>query len=92
MKKILTILFAALILTSCADSKVLVINNQETLVKPYGWANKEARYNENVIYEVNFGNVVWSIIGIETIFIPVWLTGWQFFEPVAVKEETKVNK
>jgi hypothetical protein len=92
MRKIITILFAALVLTSCADSKVLTINNQETLVRPYGWANKQSRYNENVIYEVNPGNVVWSIIGIETIFVPVWLTGWQLFEPVGVKEETKVNK
>jgi len=92
MRKIIAILFGALILTSCADSKVLFINGEKTLVKPYGWANKESRYNENVIYEVNPGNIVWSIIGIETIFIPVWLTGWQLFEPVKVKEENKVNK
>jgi hypothetical protein len=92
MRKILIILFAALILSSCANSKVLVINNQETLVKPYGWANKEARYNEKVVYETNLGNVVWSILGFQTIVLPVWLTGWQLFEPVKVKEETKVNK
>ena len=78
---------ALLILTSCADSKVLIINNQKTLVKPYGWANKNSRYNDKVVYEPVVGNVVWSILGIETIIVPVWLTGWQLFEPVSVKVE-----
>lgn len=90
MKKILTLLIALVILSSCADSKEFEIEGKTVIVEPYGWANKESRYNENVIYEISAGNVIWSIIGVETIVLPVWLTGWQLFEPIKLKEE--VNK
>lgn len=86
MKKFIAIILAALILSSCASSKTFQINGENVEVKPYGWANKKARHNENVVYETSLGNVVWSIIGIETIIVPVWLTGWQLFEPVKLKE------
>lgn len=86
MKKILSILFVVLIMvSSCASPKTFVIDGQKTQIKPYGWANKESRYNEKVIYEVSFGNIVWSVLGIETIVLPVWLTGWQLFEPTRLK-------
>lgn len=89
MKKIITIfLLGLLILSSCASTKTFQIDGKEVEVKPYGWANKETRYNDKVIYEVSLGNVVWSIIGVETIVLPVWLTGWQLFEPVKLKEES----
>jgi hypothetical protein len=66
-----------------------MIEGEAKVVRPYGWANAKARKNENVIYEVNAGNVVWSILGIQTIILPVWLTGWQLYEPVDVKPESK---
>jgi hypothetical protein len=88
MKKIITILLlGVLILSSCASSKTFQIDGQDVNVKPYGWANKEARYNDKVVYEVSLGNVIWSAIGFETIVLPIWLTGWQLFEPVKLKEE-----
>jgi hypothetical protein len=89
MKKLFAILLAVTLLTSCAQSKVLTIQGQPTVVKPYGWANAKVRKNENVIYEVNAGNIVWSILGVQTVALPVWLTGWQLFEPVDVKPEQK---
>jgi hypothetical protein len=89
MKKLSILLVAVLLLSSCAQSKVLSIGGQDTVVKPYGWANAKARRNENVVYEMSAGNVVWSILGFQTIALPVWLTGWQLFEPVKVKPEVK---
>ena len=85
MKKFLTILMAVLILTSCASSKTFNIDGEKTVVKPYGWANKQNRKFDNVVYEVSLGNVVWSILGFETIVVPVWLTGWQLYQPVRLK-------
>lgn len=92
MKKIGIVLSLVFILSSCADGKKLNINGQEVWVEPYGWANKDTKYNENVIYEINFGNAFWSVVGFETIVIPLWLTGWEIYEPVEVKEEIKQNK
>lgn len=86
MKKINIILILfVIILSSCASSKTFQIDGKEVEVKPYGWANKEASYNNNVIYEVSLGNAIWSVIGFETIILPIWLTGWQLFEPVKLK-------
>ena len=72
--------------TSCADSKKMVIKGEEVTVEPYGWANQEVQYNENVVYQINGGNIVWDILLCETIIVPVWLTGWQLYEPVKVKD------
>lgn len=92
MKKLsIYLIMILLIVSSCASSKTFQINDQSVDVKPYGWANKKARHNENVIYEVSLGNVVWSIIGVETVVIPVWLTGWQLYQPVRLKD-IPVNK
>lgn len=93
MKKTLLILFVTIILvSSCASPKTFMIDGQRTEVKPYGWANKDNRYNDKVVYEPSIGNVVWSIIGIETIVLPVWLTGWQLFEPERLKTPEELKK
>lgn len=87
IKQIIIFLFIGCLLLSCADSKEFKISEKEYIyAEPYGFANKDARKDENVIYEICFGNVVWSIIGIETIIIPVWLIGWEIYEPVKLKK------
>jgi hypothetical protein len=89
MKQLFIILLSFILLTSCAQSKVLTIQGQPTVVKPYGWVNSKARKNENVIYEVEEWSIIWSILGVRTIVVPIWLTGWKLFEPVDVKPESK---
>lgn len=81
-------MLGVLLLTSCADSKTFTINGKETVVEPYGWANSDAKKVDGVVYEVNFGNIVWDIILVETVVVPVWLTGWELFEPVAYEDTT----
>jgi hypothetical protein len=65
----------------------LTIEGKQVTVEPYGWANQEAQYNDKVIYQVNAGNIFWDVVLIETAVVPIWLTGWQFYEPVKVKPE-----
>lgn len=92
MKKLAILVIALMIvLSSCASSRTFQIDGQTVEVKPYGWANKEARYNDRVVYEVSLGNAVWSAIGFETIVLPIWLTGWQLWQPVKVKEDREVK-
>ena len=81
MKKLLIILLCVLAM-SCADSKTFNIDGKDVEVQPYGWANKDARKIDGVVYEVNAGNIFWDIILVETIFVPIWLTGWQAMEPI----------
>ena len=90
MKKITICLLLAIgLLSSCADSKVININGEDVLVEPYGWMDKQEFKNDSVIYRVNTGNVVWSIIGIETVFVPVILTGKYLYEPVSKKQNNE---
>lgn len=92
MKKLAILAMALMILiSSCASSRTFQIDGQTVEIKPYGWANKEARYNDQVVYEVSLGNAIWSAIGFETIVLPIWLTGWQLFQPVRLKEEKRVE-
>ena len=85
MKKLLVMLaLAVVMLSSCADSKTLMINGKETVVEPYGWANSQDVKVPGVVYEVNVGNILWSVLLSETMVIPIWLTGWQIMEPERV--------
>lgn len=79
MKKvILGLIVATLIFSSCAHDKL--INNQ--VVKTYGWADYQVNKNDSVTYKVSVGNVLWSILLSETVVVPVYLTGWELFEPI----------
>lgn len=74
-------------MVSCADSKTFKDKNgKEFTAEPYGWANSDARKLDTVVYEANIGNVIWSVILVETVAVPVWLTGWQIMEPVRLKQ------
>lgn len=73
-------------MVSCADSKTFKDKaGKEFVAEPYGWANADARKIDTVVYEANIGNVIWSVILVETVAVPVWLTGWQIMEPVRLK-------
>jgi hypothetical protein len=86
MKKITICLLLAIgLLSSCADSKVININGENVNVEPYGWMDETEFKNDSVIYKVNTGNVIWSVIGVETIVIPLVLTGKYLYEPVRKK-------
>ncbi len=60
----------------------------------FGLFNGNNMKNPNVKYKLIIGNVIWSIILIETIIVPIILVGWFMFEPVgpAVKVDGNVIK
>ncbi len=90
MKKFI---FVLLILSAaCANPKDIELNGQVRTFEPYGWMNEEEYKNDSIYYKVNTGNVVWSLIGVETVIIPVLLTGNSLYEPVRVKEKYKHAK
>lgn len=108
MKKLTALLFSAIILfSSCAETETYEFgkfgepNYTVIKAKPYGWANHHERFNPNIEYGVCGQNIFWDIVFIETIIVPVWLTGWQLYQPEGVlpcapncdtKYESKVEK
>lgn len=92
MKKLISLFLVLMILSSCADDKVLCINGEQKVVEPYGWGNIHEKKVEGVVYDLSVGNVVWSVILCETIIVPIWLTGWELYEPVKSIEECETKQ
>lgn len=88
MKKLFGLLLIAIIaLSSCADSKTFErADGTKFVAEPYGWANYQTKKIEGVTYEACIDNIVWGVIAVETIAIPIWLTGWELYEPVSFVE------
>lgn len=84
MRKLVTVLVTIILLTSCADSKEFTIDGKKQTIEPYGWFDLEAK-NDSINYKVNVGNVIWSVVLVETVAAPILITGYQLFEPVSKK-------
>lgn len=86
MKKLIT---ALLCFSLMACSQPLHTNGKT--YEPYGLLNADAKKNENVCYQYSVGGVILSIILIETVFVPVYIFGWDVFEPFKEKKDGKCN-
>lgn len=93
MKKIIfTIMTACILFTSCAENyKYTDKNGEQKIAKPYGWADYQENHADSIEYKVNIPNVILSAIFCETFVVPVWLTGWELFEPVGIKGEVETK-
>jgi len=70
---------AAVALSGCAGS----LRTPAAPYKPYGIANEDVVKQPNVKYEISAGSVIVAIILCETIIVPVYVIGWDLYEPVA---------
>lgn len=81
MKKLL-LLALTLMIVGCADEKTFQKADGTTFTaEPFGWMNTSKKI-EGVRYDINPGNIVWSIILGETVIAPVLFTGLALWEPV----------
>lgn len=93
MKKLrlVSLLLVVLLLSSCADSRTFIIDNEIIEVEPYGWWDLSEK-NDSIKYEVNTGNIILSVLFSETIIIPLILTGGQLYEPISKKQIVKATE
>lgn len=70
----------------CSNSRHLCIGKDCFNAQPYGVFDGENK-KEGVKYKASIGNIVLSIIFIETIFVPVVLCGWYLWEPVGLENK-----
>ena len=97
MKKIVIVLLSLMLFTSCANDKDFVNKNTNSFVTetvnaiPYGLFDQENKI-DGIQYKISVGNVILSAIFIETAVVPVILIGWYLWEPVSVKDKSKVFK
>lgn len=68
------------LLTGCGKPKIIHGTRYET----QGLFTEK---NPSIHYEVSAGNVVWSILLIETIAFPVYFVGFSIWNPVCLQSE-----
>jgi hypothetical protein len=81
MKAAATVLVIALALTGCGDTKVIDGVEYDT----YGLFDESDKRNPNIKYELIVGNVVWSVVLVETVVAPIYFLGFSLWEPVGLK-------
>ena len=81
MKKLLLALTLAFVITGCAHDKVIDGKNYE----PYGLIDEPTMKCDSIQYKVVTGNVVWGVFLFETVVVPIWLFGYDLYEPVEKK-------
>ena len=81
MKTIISILLISLLLTGCAKQKEIDSITYDT----YGLLNKDELCSPDIQYEVVIGNVIWSVILMETVIAPIYFIGFSLYEPVGKK-------
>jgi len=83
MKKIIAIaLCSMLALTGCGRP----LGTTERTYPTYGLFNEKSSKSNNVCYELSVGNIVWSIILVETIVMPIYFVGFSIYNPVRLKK------
>lgn len=81
MRKIMCVVLAASLLAACAQPKTI----DGVTYGPYGLLNSDDMKNDNIRYEVVWGNVIWACILMETVVFPVYFFGFSLFQPVGKK-------
>lgn len=86
------ILAILLLFVSCASPRVFHTNKRveptSILVEPYGMFNTSKK-KSGVLYRASVGNIIWSVLLLETVVVPVVLCGWYLWEP---KEMIDIDK
>ena len=81
MKKAIAITLIAGLLSACGNAKKIDGKEYGT----YGLFNEDSMKNPNIEYRIITGNVVWSIILIESVLFPIYFVGFDLYEPVGKK-------
>jgi len=72
-----------MILSACAEGKELDGKYYET----YGFINIDEVKDPCVVYKGDTGSLVMGIIFSETVVAPVYIFGYDFFEPKGIKPQ-----
>jgi hypothetical protein len=83
MKRLLIALtaVAAVALSGCAGP----LKTATKEYKPYGVANVEAVKDPAVKYQLSAGSIIVAIIFSETLVVPVYIVGWDLYEPISAQ-------
>lgn len=81
MKKLVVsaLIAASLLLSACGQPATIDGKNYPT----YGLVNADSQKSADVCYDLSVGNVVWSILLIETVVAPIYFFGFDIYNPIS---------
>lgn len=86
MKKILAVAVAAsLLLSACGRP----ITHEGKEYPTYGLLSSDTEKSDKMCYKLSIGNLIWSIILVETIVAPIYFIGFSLFNPIGPKDPAK---
>lgn len=85
MKKLIALILIVSLLTACGRPMDITTATGTKEYPTYGLFNESSDKSKNVCYKVSVGNIVWSIILIETIVMPVYFVGFSLYNPTGPK-------
>lgn len=84
IKKTVAACVLVFFLVACGDEKTI----DSVTYTTYGLFNEGSSRNPDIRYRLIVGNLVWSIIGIETVLLPIYFIGFSLFEPISKKSKS----
>lgn len=80
MKRFLlaAVLASTMLLSACGNDKTIDGKHYDT----FGVFNETSTRDPKILYEVSPGSVIWAIILSETLVVPVYIIGWDLWQPV----------
>lgn len=88
IKKIISVVLICMfmvMISGCGEKKYINGYTYDT----YGLLNQNYKKNPDIEYKLIIGNVVWSVILVETIIAPFYFIGFSIYEPVGLKDHNK---
>ena len=85
MKKLIALILSVSLLTACGRPMDITTATGTKEYPTYGLFNESTDKSKNVCYKISVGNVVWSIVLIETIVMPVYFVGFSLYNPIGPK-------
>ena len=80
---LLVLIVMSLTLSSCGQT----LSTGQITYPTYGLFNESTDKSKDVCYKISVGNVIWSIILIETIIAPIYFVGFSLYNPVRMKKD-----
>jgi hypothetical protein len=79
---------ASMLLSACGASEKTIDGIR---YGTYGLVNEKEMRNPNIKYEMSGWSIFWSVLLVETVIAPIYIIGWDLFEPVGKKDPNAVQ-
>lgn len=79
---VVLLVLAIILIPGCCASNMTI---EGKTYSTYGYFDKDSKKNDSIQYEVSTGSVIVGIVFCETIVVPVYLAGWDLWQPVGKK-------